>query len=236
MGSYFTVQLIGPSLETNDAISIRGPTDICGDPGTENMDPGIVMEETNRTLNSLGTVESFSVSENSVSGEPEMTWTSWGIRIKATVQGYMKICYCPSTEQECESSGGKLVLAGLLETRGPSKGDIELVGKAQYLFSQGPPEYHHEPRISWTSVNPQLPCSARAVSHAASDEYGEYLIVRGTNLSTRNLLRYFQYTPLEGTTTAEQEADICSNCEYFVRVLPHTASHHTVENSVGVAG
>ncbi|CDI87078.1 cysteine repeat modular protein, putative [Eimeria praecox] len=172
VGSYFSVQLIGQSLSTDDAISIRGPTDICGDPGTEDMDPDLVMEEENRTLNSLGTVESFSVSENSVSGDTEMIWTSWGIRIKTTVQGYMKICYCPSTEQECDASGSKLVLAGELETRGPSKGGIELI---------------------------------------ASEEYGEYLVVRGTNLSNRNLLRYFQYTPLEGTAAAEQEADICSN-------------------------
>lgn len=130
VGSYFTVQLIGPSLNTDDAISIRGPTDLCGDPGTQNMDPDLVMKETNRTLNSLGTVESFSVLEDSASGDTEMTWTSWGMRIKTTVQGYMKICYCPSTEQDCDSSGSKLVLAGLLETRGPSKEGVELIGTA----------------------------------------------------------------------------------------------------------
>ncbi|CDJ28361.1 uncharacterized protein EMH_0014250 [Eimeria mitis] len=173
VGSYFAVQLTGPSLNTNDAISIRARNEICGDAGTEYMDPDLVKEEENRTLDSLGTVESFSVSENSVSGETEMTWTSWRMRISEAVEGYMQICYCPSTEQECDGPGSKLVLAGLVETRGPSKGNVELI---------------------------------------ASEEYGEYLVVRGTNLSTRNLLRYFQYTPVENSTsTEEQEAEICSN-------------------------
>ncbi|OEH75896.1 cysteine repeat modular [Cyclospora cayetanensis] len=45
----------------------------------------------------------------------------------------------------------------------------------------------------------------------ATEEYGEYLIVRGTNLSTRNLLRYFQYSSSEVAPTAEEEATICSN-------------------------
>ncbi|KAL8449815.1 hypothetical protein Emed_002778 [Eimeria media] len=172
VGSYFTVQLIGPSLHRNDLITIRSPRDTCGAEDTENMDPEYIMEEENRTLNSLGTVESFSTTDNNLSGEKEMTWTSWGMRVKETEDRYLKICYCSATlEESCGSPGSTSVLAGLLEVRGPSRGDVELV---------------------------------------ASEEHGEYLIVRGTNLSTRNLLRYFQY-PGQDAPTAEEEVLMCSN-------------------------
>ncbi|KAL8271945.1 hypothetical protein Esti_004069 [Eimeria stiedai] len=172
VGSYFTVQLIGPSLHRNDVITIRSSKDTCGEEDTENMDPDYIMEEGNRTLNSLGTVESFFTTDVNISGEKEMTWTSWGMRIKETEDRYLKICYCSAIIQEsCGSPGSASVLAGLLEARGPSRGDVELV---------------------------------------ASEEHGEYLIVRGTNLSTQNLLRYFQY-PGQDLPTAEEEAQLCSN-------------------------
>ncbi|KAL8455778.1 hypothetical protein Emag_000352 [Eimeria magna] len=172
VGSYFTVQLIGPSLHRNDVITIRSSKDTCGEEDTENMDPDYIMEEGNRTLNSLGTVEAFFTTDNSLSGQKEMTWTSWGMRVKETEDRYLKICYCSATiEESCGSPGSTSVLAGLLEVRGPSRGDVELV---------------------------------------ASEEHGEYLIVRGTNLSTRNLLRYFQY-PGQDAPTAEEEVEMCSN-------------------------
>ncbi|KAL8431142.1 hypothetical protein ACSSS7_005460 [Eimeria intestinalis] len=172
VGSYFTIQLIGPSLHRNDVITIRSANDTCGAEDTENMDPDYIMEEGNRTLNSLGTVESFFTTENKLSGGREMTWTSWGMRVKETEDRYLKICYCSATiEEACGSPGSTPVLAGLLEVRGPSKGDVKLV---------------------------------------ASEEKGEYLIVRGTNLSTRNLLRYFQY-PGQDPPTAEEEVQMCAN-------------------------
>ncbi|KAL8440015.1 hypothetical protein Efla_004931 [Eimeria flavescens] len=173
VGNYFTVQLIGSSLHRNDAITIRSLEARCGDPGTEQMDPDLVMEEADHTLNSLGKVESFSASDNPLTGEKEMTWTSWGMRIKETKERLFQICYCSSTvEDNCGAPGTLSVQAGLLEVRGPAKGDIELV---------------------------------------ASEEHGEYLVVRGTNLSTKNLLRYFQYPADQGAPSAAQEAAMCSN-------------------------
>lgn len=130
VGSYFTIQLIGSTLHPNDAISIRALADTCGGPDTENMDPELVMKEPDRTLNALGTVESFSSSENAITGETEMTWTSWRMRIKDTVRGGLRLCYCSSIAETCGSPGTMSVFAGFLEIRGPSRGDVELVGRA----------------------------------------------------------------------------------------------------------
>lgn len=74
-------------------------------------------------------------------------------------------------------------------------------------------------RACWAQLS-KISAFCRAIvcvifKYSASDEHGEYLIVRGTNLSTRNLLRYFQYAE-EGETTAEEEANICSDRKYFV--------------------
>lgn len=129
VGSYFTVQLTGPTLQSSDSITIRGPNDNCGEAGTENMDPEFIMSEEGRTLNSLGTVEAFSESENKITGETELIWVSWAMRVKESVEGRLKICYCTSTESACGSAGSVSVLAGYLETRGPSKGNVELVGE-----------------------------------------------------------------------------------------------------------
>lgn len=133
LGSYFTIQLIGSTLHQGDIISIRSTDDTCGDPGTEVMDSRFVQEEPGRPLNRLGTVESFSTSENAVTGEREMTWTSWAMRIKDTADRRLKICYCSYTAAPCLYSGSTTIFAGLLDIRGPSKGDIELVGTINRL-------------------------------------------------------------------------------------------------------
>ena len=46
---------------------------------------------------------------------------------------------------------------------------------------------------------------------SVSEDYGEYLVVRGTNLSNQNLLKYFQLSTDSGTLTPEEEAEICSS-------------------------
>lgn len=109
-------------------ITLRHESEKCGAAGTENMDPNLIMAESGRTLNSLGTVESFIVSENPLSGEEELTWTSSSMRVKKGVKGPLKICYCSAVAAKCGAEGTMSVHAGMLEIRGASKGDVKLVG------------------------------------------------------------------------------------------------------------